>query len=133
MNTQQKLAYQKSNYKGKLKSFMNRYVVYPTILTGLGLDEATIRKVIFSQPKTDEGKMLIKIYQDKKDTIKNALKNNQQLMTNIGNVIKAVQNKIIKDINNSGNALGFLFQLIKGEDGKIEKYFYSTVFEILNA
>jgi len=133
MNTQQKLAYQKSNYKGKLKSLMNRYVVYPTILTGLGLDEATIRKVIFSQPKTEEGKMLRKIYQDKKDTIKNALSTNKQLMTNIGNVIKAVEGKIINDIKSSGNALTFLFELIKGENENINKYFYSSVFEVLNA
>lgn len=133
MNTQQKLIYQKSNYKGKLKSLMNRYVVYPTILLGLGIPEETIRKIIFSAPKSDEEKMLRKIYQDKKDTIKNALSTNKQLMTNIGNVIKTVEGKIFNDIKKSDNVLAFLYALIKGENENVEKYLYSTVFEVLNA
>lgn len=130
-NTHDKLIYQRSNYKGKLRSLINRYVVYPTILFALNGEPNAVRKIIFAEPKSDEMTTLRKIYQDKKDTIKNQLENNQELLNQIGEVIAEVQTKILADVKNS-NPLPFLTNLINGETANIEKYFYNTVLQILN-
>ena len=123
-NTHDKLVYQRSNYKGKLKSLINRYVVYPTILLQLGGDETAVRKIIFAAPKSDEETLLRKIYQDKKETIKTLLLNNEELLNKIGNNIQAVEGKILEDVKTQ-NPLEFLISLIKGDTGNIEKYFYN--------
>lgn len=131
-NTHDKLVYQRSNYQGRLRSLINRYVVYPSILLGLGGNEEAVRKIIFAAPKSDEETLLRKIYQDKKDTIKNALKTNPQIKNDIGNVINAVQEKILNDVQvENVNPLQFLLALIKGDTTTIEKYFYNLVVQTL--
>lgn len=125
-NTHDKLIYQKSNYKGKLKSLLNRYVVYPTILFGLGIDNNTVKSIIFAAPKSPQETLLKKIYQDKKDTIKKALATNQNIMIVIGAAIENALNKILVDAKKD-SSLTFLLKLIKNDTDNIEKYFYSTV------
>ena len=119
-NTHDKMIFQHSNYKARIKSKIIRYVCLPYILFAQGYTEPDVKAIIFAKDKTAEMSTLRRIWSD--DDIKKLLKDSTELAA----VVKQVEEAIFNDLKNSnGKELQFLISLIK-EDGSIEPYFYNV-------
>ena len=139
LTTPQKIKFQKSNYKGVVRSLIKKYVVLPVALFGMGKfkweEISQIVKTVMveasletNQPKSNS-KTLRRIWRNK-DVIE--AYDNETNVARVKQIVAIIETKILKQITgNASDVYNFIMSIANREDETVAEYFFNITEETL--